>query len=86
MSTRISRNGKVGGTTRTSGWTYFQPNSAERLVATSVDEFLASAKRVFPEAGHAVIFNARTWHLGGVNYLPPRSATVQAKPGLMETR
>jgi hypothetical protein len=43
------------------------PYSAERVDAPSEQEFLAHAERVFPAAGDAVIFNARTWHMGGVN-------------------
>jgi ectoine hydroxylase-related dioxygenase (phytanoyl-CoA dioxygenase family) len=53
--------------TEENGATYFLPNSTERLDAPSVEEFLAGAERVFPEPGDAVIFNARTWHMGGVN-------------------
>jgi ectoine hydroxylase-related dioxygenase (phytanoyl-CoA dioxygenase family) len=63
----------VGGTfaldefTEANGATYFLPGSTERLTAPSEQEFLAHAERVFPKAGDAVIFNARTWHMGGVN-------------------
>jgi len=49
------------------GATYFLPHSAERVTAPSEEEFLAHAERVFPDAGDAVIFNARTWHMGGIN-------------------
>ena len=53
--------------TEENGATYFLPGSTERLTAPSEQEFLAHAERVFPKAGDAVIFNARTWHMGGVN-------------------
>jgi ectoine hydroxylase-related dioxygenase (phytanoyl-CoA dioxygenase family) len=53
--------------TEENGATYFLPGSTERLTAPSEQEFLAHAERVFPKPGDAVIFNARTWHMGGVN-------------------
>ena len=37
---------------------------------------MAGAERVFPKAGDMVIFNARTWHLGGENQ------TAQARHAL----
>jgi ectoine hydroxylase-related dioxygenase (phytanoyl-CoA dioxygenase family) len=53
--------------TEENGATYFLPYSTERVVAPIEQEFLDQAERVFPDAGDAVIFNARTWHMGGIN-------------------
>jgi ectoine hydroxylase-related dioxygenase (phytanoyl-CoA dioxygenase family) len=49
------------------GATRYLPKSFERTDPPSLDEFLAQSKEVFPRAGDAVIFNARTWHMGGRN-------------------
>jgi ectoine hydroxylase-related dioxygenase (phytanoyl-CoA dioxygenase family) len=49
------------------GATYFLPGSFERETAPSEAEFMEHAVRVHPRAGDAVMFNARTWHLGGRN-------------------
>jgi ectoine hydroxylase-related dioxygenase (phytanoyl-CoA dioxygenase family) len=49
------------------GATYFLPGSFERADAPSEAEFMEHAVRVHPRAGDAVMFNARTWHLGGRN-------------------
>jgi ectoine hydroxylase-related dioxygenase (phytanoyl-CoA dioxygenase family) len=49
------------------GATYFLPYSFERADEPSPSEFLAQADRVHPKAGDIVVFNARTWHLGGQN-------------------
>lgn len=49
------------------GATYFLPGSFERIEPPSEDEFFAGAQRVYPQRGDLVVFNARTWHYGGVN-------------------
>jgi ectoine hydroxylase-related dioxygenase (phytanoyl-CoA dioxygenase family) len=49
------------------GATYYLPGSFERLDVPSEEEFFASAERVFPRRGDLVVFNARTFHLGGQN-------------------
>lgn len=49
------------------GATYFLPKSHLSLSVPSEDQFLRDAVRVYPKAGEAVIFNARTYHLGGEN-------------------
>lgn len=49
------------------GATRFLPRSQWRTEPPTEDEFDAHALRLFPKAGDAVIFNARTWHRGGVN-------------------
>lgn len=53
--------------TTENGATRYLPESFERTDPPSLDEFLAQSEEVFPRAGDAVIFNARTWHMGGRN-------------------
>lgn len=53
--------------TADNGATYYLPESFERTEAPSDQEFFASAERVFPKRGDLVVFNARTFHLGGQN-------------------
>ena len=53
--------------TAENGATYFLPGSFERLDAPTDDEFFAGAERVFPARGDLVVFNARTFHYGGLN-------------------
>ena len=61
--------------TAENGATYFLPGSFKRWEAPAEAEFLKQAERVFPKAGDAVIFNARTFHMGAVNRTPrPRHA------------
>ena len=49
------------------GATRLLPGSFERLDAPSQAEFDRDARTVYPAAGDALIFNARTWHAGGIN-------------------
>ena len=49
------------------GATYFLPRSFERLDVPSEEEFFRDAVRVYPNTGDMVVFNARTYHLGGTN-------------------
>ena len=49
------------------GATYFLPGSFERLDSPSDEEFFTGAARVHPSRGDLVVFNARTFHYGGVN-------------------
>jgi ectoine hydroxylase-related dioxygenase (phytanoyl-CoA dioxygenase family) len=49
------------------GATRYLPGSFESEDAPSLDQFLAQSEEVFPRAGDAVLFNARTWHMGGMN-------------------
>ena len=59
------------------GATYFLPGSFERETPPTDEEFMEQAVRVHPRAGDAVIFNARTWHLGGRNVTgAPRHAVT----------
>jgi ectoine hydroxylase-related dioxygenase (phytanoyl-CoA dioxygenase family) len=53
--------------TEDNGATYFLPGSFERTDAPTDDEFFAGAERVFPRRGDLVVFNARTFHYGGLN-------------------
>jgi ectoine hydroxylase-related dioxygenase (phytanoyl-CoA dioxygenase family) len=49
------------------GVTEFMPCSQERIDPPDEAEFEASAIRIYPKAGDGIIFNARTWHRGGIN-------------------
>jgi ectoine hydroxylase-related dioxygenase (phytanoyl-CoA dioxygenase family) len=53
--------------TEDNGATYFLPNSQLMIEKPSDEVFYRDAVRVFPQAGDFVVFNARTWHLGGTN-------------------
>jgi ectoine hydroxylase-related dioxygenase (phytanoyl-CoA dioxygenase family) len=53
--------------TEENGATRFLPNSFERADPPSLDEFLADSEQTLLRAGQAVVFNARTWHMGGAN-------------------
>ena len=53
--------------TAENGATRFLPRSFERVDPPSVEEFLEESEETLPRAGEAVMFNARTWHMGGMN-------------------
>lgn len=53
--------------TAENGATYFLPESHTRADTPSREEFMAKAERAFPKAGDAVVFNARTFHMGAPN-------------------
>ena len=53
--------------TEENGATRFLPGSFEREAPPTLEEFLAESEMTLPRAGEAVIFNARTWHMGGMN-------------------
>ena len=53
--------------TEENGATYFLPGSFTLLEPPSEANFMERAERVFPRAGDAVMFNARTFHMGGPN-------------------
>jgi len=53
--------------TEENGATRFLRGSHLSLKVPTEAEFLADAAAVYPRAGDAVIFNARTFHLGGIN-------------------
>jgi ectoine hydroxylase-related dioxygenase (phytanoyl-CoA dioxygenase family) len=49
------------------GATSMLPGSFERLEPPSDEEFERGAELLVPSAGSLIVFNARTWHRGGVN-------------------
>jgi ectoine hydroxylase-related dioxygenase (phytanoyl-CoA dioxygenase family) len=49
------------------GATWFLPRSQSQFEAPNEAEFEENAIRLYPKAGDAIFFNARTWHRGGVN-------------------
>lgn len=49
------------------GATSMLPRSFERLERPTDDEFERDAEVLLPRAGSLIVFNARTWHRGGVN-------------------
>ncbi len=53
--------------TETNGATEFLPRSQWRSDAPSVEEFEREAQPVYLKAGDAALFNARTWHRGGIS-------------------
>jgi len=53
--------------TTENGATRFLPSSFERPDPPSIEGFLEQSEEVFPKAGEGVVFNARTWHMGGKN-------------------
>lgn len=57
----------LDGYTPENGATRFLPGSFEREEPPSLEEFLDESEQVLPRAGDAVVFNARTWHMGGSN-------------------
>lgn len=52
------------------GATYFLPGSHRSLEIPDEEHFFANAVRALPRAGEAIIFNARTFHYGGLNTTP----------------
>jgi ectoine hydroxylase-related dioxygenase (phytanoyl-CoA dioxygenase family) len=73
--------------TEDNGATRFLPGSFERMDPPSDEEFERDAEMVFPRAGSAVIFNARTFHSGGVNRTsePRHAVTVNYCRAYMRT-
>ena len=53
--------------TEENGATRFLPHSFERVDPPSLEEFLGASEQTLLRAGQAVVFNARTWHMGGAN-------------------
>ncbi len=53
--------------TSENGATFQMPGSFARPHEPSREEFEREALRLYPKAGDAIIFNARTWHRGGDN-------------------
>jgi ectoine hydroxylase-related dioxygenase (phytanoyl-CoA dioxygenase family) len=74
--------------TEKNGATYFMPNSQLRLEAPAESEFEANAIRLYPKAGDAIYFNARTWHRGGINETdaPRHCVTINVCRSYMKQR
>jgi len=74
--------------TAENGATYFLPGSFTLWESPSTALFLERAERVFPKAGDAVIFNARTFHMGGPNrtHLPRHALTLNVCRAYMRQR
>lgn len=53
--------------TTENGATRYLPHSFERVEPPSLEEFSEASEETKPKAGEAVVFNARTWHMGGMN-------------------
>lgn len=74
--------------TEENGATELLPNSQWRVDVPSDAEFDRDAIRFMPKAGQAVVFNARTWHRGGVNRTnePRHAITINACRSFMRQR
>jgi len=74
--------------TADNGATYFLPGSHTRLDKPSEEEFMAGAERLFPCAGDAIVFNCRTYHMGGLNRTarPRHAIGMQACRSYMRQR
>jgi ectoine hydroxylase-related dioxygenase (phytanoyl-CoA dioxygenase family) len=70
------------------GATELLPYSQWRTSAPTEAEFEKGAVRFMPSAGQAVIFNARTWHRGGLNRTdkPRHAVTINACRAYMRQR
>jgi len=64
------------------------PNSQWRADAPSEAEFEKDSVRYLPKAGQAVVFNARTWHRGGINRTatPRHALTINVCRSYMRQR
>jgi ectoine hydroxylase-related dioxygenase (phytanoyl-CoA dioxygenase family) len=74
--------------TEENGATELLPNSQWRVDVPSEAEFDRDAIRFMPKAGQAVMFNARTWHRGGINRTnePRHAITINACRSFMRQR
>jgi ectoine hydroxylase-related dioxygenase (phytanoyl-CoA dioxygenase family) len=74
--------------TEENGATELLPNSQWRTDVPTDAEFDRSAARLMPQAGQAIVFNARTWHRGGVNRTaePRHAVTINACRSFMRQR
>jgi ectoine hydroxylase-related dioxygenase (phytanoyl-CoA dioxygenase family) len=70
------------------GATYFLPGSFNRTSPPDRNDFFRGAETVTPKAGDMVVFNARTWHLGGANRTdrPRHALTLNACRSYMRQR
>jgi ectoine hydroxylase-related dioxygenase (phytanoyl-CoA dioxygenase family) len=74
--------------TEENGATELLPNSQWRADVPSDLEFDRDAIRFMPKAGQAIMFNARTWHRGGINRTnePRHAITINACRSFMRQR
>jgi ectoine hydroxylase-related dioxygenase (phytanoyl-CoA dioxygenase family) len=74
--------------TKENGATELLPNSQWRVDMPNDAEFDRNAIRLMPEAGQAIVFNARTWHRGGVNQTnePRHAITINVCRSFMRQR
>jgi ectoine hydroxylase-related dioxygenase (phytanoyl-CoA dioxygenase family) len=74
--------------TEENGPTELLPNSQWRTDMPSDAEFERNAVRLMPKAGQAILFNARTWHRGGLNRTdkPRHAVTINACRSFMRQR
>lgn len=70
------------------GATEFLPRSQFRIEKPSEEEFVRDARAVYPRAGDAAFFNARTWHRGGINRTdrPRHALTINVCRSYMRQR
>ena len=70
------------------GATFFLPYSQHQLQSPTIKEFEEQAEQIYPQQGDAVIFNARTWHKGGMNRTqnPRHAITLNACRSYMRQR
>ena len=70
------------------GATEVLPNSQWRTDPPNEAEFDRAAVRLMPKAGQAIVFNARTWHRGGLNRTtePRHAVTINACRSYMRQR
>jgi ectoine hydroxylase-related dioxygenase (phytanoyl-CoA dioxygenase family) len=70
------------------GATELLPNSQWRTDVPGAAEFDRDAVRLMPRAGQAILFNARTWHRGGLNRTarPRHAVTINACRSFMRQR
>lgn len=74
--------------TEANGATEMLPRSQWRTDVITETEFDRDAKRFTPKAGQAIMFNARTWHRGGVNTTdqPRHALTINVCRSYMRQR
>jgi ectoine hydroxylase-related dioxygenase (phytanoyl-CoA dioxygenase family) len=74
--------------TEENGATQLLPGSQWRTDVPTDEEFDKGAIRFMPRAGQAIVFNARTWHRGGINRTarPRHAVTINACRSYMRQR
>jgi ectoine hydroxylase-related dioxygenase (phytanoyl-CoA dioxygenase family) len=74
--------------TEENGATRFLANSYDRMDPPPLEEFLEASEQTLLRAGEAVVFNARTWHMGGANRteIPRHAITLNVCRSYMRQR